>query len=147
MWVPGVVVSGVVRRKRHLVLAEMVAAAGRAGSYEQPWRLVPHVWEHFSSEAAILEELQRDWRTALAGEIYVAIEAGQGDLQADVLKAWTAVLRRQSHARRILEAHADHPSIAAAMTKEKALLASFAALAVTGVTAEAPSSADVVTAA
>lgn len=128
MWVPGVVVSGVVRRKRHLVLAEMVAAAGRAGVYEEPWRLVPQVWDHFSSEAAILEELQRDWRTALAGEVYVAIEAGQGDLQADVLKAFAAVQRRQTHARRILEAHADHPSIAAAMKKEKTLLSSFAGL-------------------
>ena len=146
MWV-----SGVVRRRRHLVLAEMVAAAGRTGTYEQPWRLVPHVWDHFTSEAAILEELQRDWRTALAGEIYVRIEAGEGDLQADVLTAFAAVQRRQAHARRILEVHADHPSIAAAMKKERALLGSFAALAALGSpTADAsaaPSSAEVVSAA
>ena len=123
MWV-----SGAVRRKRHVALAEMVAIAGRTGTYEQPWRLTPHIWDHFGSEAAILEELQRNWRTALAGEIYVTIEAGQGDLQADVLKAFSAVMRRQTHARRILEAHAEHPSIAGAMKKEKALMASFSGL-------------------
>jgi hypothetical protein len=123
MWV-----SGVVRRKRHVALAEMVALAGRTGAYEKPWRLTPHIWDHFASEAAILEELQRDWRTALAGEVYVTIEAGEGDLQADVMKAFCAVQRRQGHARRILEAHADHPAIAGAMKKEKALLASFSGL-------------------
>jgi hypothetical protein len=120
--------SGVVRRRRHVALAEMVAAAGRMDSYAQPWRLTPRIWEHFRDEASILEELQRDWRTALAGEVYVAIEAGEGDLQADVLKAFTTVSRRHTHARRILEAHADHPAIAAAMRKERALLASFGTL-------------------
>lgn len=120
--------SGVVRRKRHVALAEMVAAAGRMGSYERPWRLTPRIWDHFTDEGSILEELQRDWRTSLAGEVYVAIEAGQGDLQADVMKAFTTVSRRHAHARRILEAHADHPAIAAAMRKERALLASFGAL-------------------
>lgn len=121
--------SGVVRRRRHLALAEMVAAAGRCGRYEQPWLLTPRIWEHFADEGSILEELQRDWRTSLAGEVYVAIEAGQGDLQADVAKAFLTVSRRHSHARRILEAHADHPAIAAAMRKEHALLASFGSLA------------------
>jgi hypothetical protein len=120
--------SGVVRRRRHVALAEMVAAAGRMDSYEQPWRLTPRIWEHFRDEGSILEELQRDWRTSLAGEVYVAIEAGEGDLQADVLKAFTTVSRRHAHARRILEAHADHPAIAAAMRKERALLASFGTL-------------------
>src|SRR5690349_14745965 len=76
VWEDAMWVSGVVRRKRHVALAEMVAIAGRTGTYEQPWRLTPHIWDHFGSEAAILEELQRDWRTALAGEIYVTIEAG-----------------------------------------------------------------------
>ena len=130
--------SGVVRRKRHVALAEMVAAAGRMDSYEQPRRLTPRIWDHFADEGSILEELQRDERTALAGEVYVAIEAGQGDLQADVTKAFTTVARRHAHARRILEAHADHPAIAAAMRKERALMASFGAL----VGAEAPLTGD-----
>lgn len=117
--------SGAMRRRRHVALAEMVAAAGRADSYEQPWRLAPQIWDHFRDEGSILEELQRDWRTSLAGEVYVAIEAGQGDLQADVMKAFANVSRRHLHARRILEAHAEHPAIASAMRKERALLAAF----------------------
>lgn len=127
--------SGTLRRRRHVALADMIATAGRTGTYEAPWRLTPHIWDHFADEAGILAEIQRDWRTALAGEIYVAIEAGDGDLQADVMKAFSAVSRRHANARRILEAHADHPAIAAAMRKEKALLASFSGLLAGAVTA------------
>jgi len=65
---------------------------------------------------------------ALAGAVYVAIEAGQGDLQQDVMKAFTTVSQRHAGARRILEANAAHPAIADAMRKERALLSSFAGL-------------------
>jgi len=121
MWV-----SGITRRRRHGVLAEMVAVADRSGDYTTPWRAAPQVWEHYRSEADILRDLQQDWRAALAGAVYLAIEAGQGDLQHDVVKAFATVSKRHAGARRILEANATHPAIESAMRKERALLSSFA---------------------
>ena len=130
-------VNGITRRRRHAVLAEMVSTAVRTGSFSTPWRATPQVWEHYRSEAEILRELQHDWRTALAGAVYVAIEAGDGDLQQDVMRAFTTVSRRHVGTRRILEAHADHPAIAAAMRKEQALLSSFAGVLAVDVVAAA----------
>ena len=60
------------------------------------------------------------------------MHAGDGDLQADVTRAFTTVTKRHSGLRKVLEAHADHPAIAAAMRKEQALLSSVAL----GVTAD-----------
>lgn len=121
--------SGALRRRRHLALAEMVAQAVGTDRLDAPWHHVPTVWEHFRDEAEILRELHQDWRTAFAGAIYVAIEQGEGDLQQDVLSAYRSLQRRYAGVRRILEHHADHPAIAAAMRKERALLSSFSILA------------------
>ena len=118
-------VNGIARRRRHSVLAEMVSTAVRTGDFATPWRATPQIWEHYRNEAEILRELQHDWRTALAGAVYVAIEAGDGDLQQDVMRAFTRMSRRHLGTRRILEANADHPAIAGAMRKEQALLSSF----------------------
>ncbi len=104
----------------------MIEAAQRTGSYTAPWRSTPGVWEFFSDEADLLRHLQTTWRNALAGAVYVAIEAGEGDLQADVTKAYATVCSRHPGLRKVLEAHAEHPAIAAAMRKEKALLTSVA---------------------
>jgi hypothetical protein len=117
--------SGGARQRRHAALARMVAAAGGAGDYTDPWRRTPQVWEHFRDEGEILRELQQQWRTALAGAIYCAIESGDGDLPGDVVKAWSTVAQRHPHVRGVLEAHRHHPAIAAAMAKEKSLLSSF----------------------
>ncbi len=114
--------SGVMRRRSHAALLDMIDEAARAGSYEAPWRFTPHVWQHFRSEADILCQLQRQWRTALAGAIYVAIEQGEGDLRSDVSAAFEKVKRKHQGLRKVLEAHADHPAIAAAMRKERSLL-------------------------
>ena len=100
----------------------MVAAAHRTGHYTEPWRSTPGVWEHFGSESEILQCLQRTWRNALAGAVYVAIEAGNGDLAADVARAYEATCRRHPGVRQILRAHCGHPAIAAAIRKEQALL-------------------------
>ncbi len=118
-------VNGIARRRRHSVLAEMVSTAVRTGDFATPWRATPQIWEHDRNEAEVLRELQHDWRTALAGAVYVAIEAGDGDLQQDVMRAFTKMSRRHLGTRRILEANADHPAIAGAMRKEQALLSSF----------------------
>ena len=134
--------SGVVRRKRHIVLAAMIESAVRRGDFSAPWRSTPAVWDYFADEGGILRELQQDWRTALAGEVYVAIEAGDGDLHADVVKAFTKVHRRHRGLRAILEANADHPAIAAAMRKERALLSGFLGL-VDAVAADEPAAASV----
>lgn len=123
--------SGVTRRRRHVVLAEMVENAVRTGEFEVPWRTTPQVWEFFHDEADILRDLQQDWRTALAGAVYCAIESGEGDLQEDVLKAFRKVEKRHLGVRRILEANADHPAIAAAMRKERQLLSGFAGVLTT----------------
>jgi hypothetical protein len=113
------------RRRSHVALLEMIESAARAGSFESPWRATPQVFEFFRDEGEILSQLQREWRTALAGAVYVAIEAGQGDLQRDVMTAFRKVERKHYGLRKVLEAHADHPSIAAAMRKERALLSAF----------------------
>lgn len=128
--------SGVMRRRSHAVLLEMIENAARTGSFEAPWRATPHIWEHFRDEADLLCHLQREWRTALAGAVYVAIEAGEGDLQHDVTHAFQKMQRKHHGLRKVLEAHADHPSIAAAMRKERALLSAF-----TGQTSDAPQAA------
>ena len=124
--------SGVMRRRSDAALLEMIENAARWDSYDSPWHSTPQVWQHFSNEGEILSQLQRQWRTALAGAIYVAIEAGDGDLQADVTRAFEKVQRKHHGLRRILETHADHPSIAAAMRKERSLLSAFAGLSTGG---------------
>jgi hypothetical protein len=129
-------VNGIARRRRHSVLADMVSTAVRTGDYTTPWRATPQVWEHYRNEAEILRELQHNWRTALAGAVYVAIEAGDGDLQQDVMRAFTKMSHRHLGTRRILEANAEHPAIAGAMRKEQARLSSF-----TGALAAVPTAA------
>jgi hypothetical protein len=118
--------SGTTRRRQQVAVSHMIETAQRTGSWTSPWRSSPDVWEYFSDEADILRHLQSTWRTALAGAVYVAIEAGEGDLRTDVAKAFATVCQRHSGLRKVLEAHADHPAIAAAMRKERALLGSLA---------------------
>ena len=120
--------SGITRRRSDAALLEMIDNAARWGSYDSPWHSTPQVWQHFRNEGEILSQLQRQWRTALAGAVYVAIEAGDGDLQADVTRAFEKVQRKHGALRRILEAHAEHPSIVAAMRKERALLSGLVGL-------------------
>jgi hypothetical protein len=107
----------------------MIESAVRNGDFEAPWRSTPQVFEFFRDEAELLRHLQREWRTALAGAVYVAIEAGDGDLQHDVMRALDKTRTRLGGARRILQAHADHPAIAGAMRKERALLSCFIGVA------------------
>ena len=114
--------SGAVRRRQHLAVTEMVARAQRTGDYTAPWRATPSVWEHFRDESEILTHLQQTWRNALAGAVYVAVEQGDGDLPADVSRAFETTCRRHAGVRRVLEAHRDHPAIARAMRKEQSLL-------------------------
>jgi hypothetical protein len=121
--------SAVARRRRHAALSEMVDTARHSGRFDAPWEATPQVWEFFRDEDELLRHLQREWRTALAGAVYVAIEAGDGDLQEDIPKAFQKTFARHQGLRRILEANSDHPAIAAAMRKERALLSSFVGLA------------------
>ncbi|CAA9362024.1 MAG: hypothetical protein AVDCRST_MAG47-280 [uncultured Nocardioidaceae bacterium] len=124
--------SGITRRRSDAALLEMIENAARWGSFDSPWHSTPQVWQHFRDEGEILCQLQRQWRTALAGAIYVAIEAGDGDLRADVTRAFEKVQRKHHGLRKILEAHSDHPAIAASMRKERALLSSFVGLSTGG---------------
>lgn len=124
--------SGMTRRRSDAALLEMIDNAARRNSFDSPWHSTPEVWQHFRNEGEILCQLQRRWRTALAGEIYVAIEAGDGDLQADVTRAFEKVQRKHHALRKILEAHAEHPAIAAAMRKERSLLSTFVGLTADG---------------
>ena len=123
--------SGATRRRQQLAVSQMIETAQRSGSFSAPWRSTPAVWEHFSDESDLLRHLQATWRNALAGAVYVAIEAGRGDLQADVARAYATVSQRHAGLRQVLEAHADHPAIAAAVRKERALLASVSAVSAT----------------
>ncbi|HET6561664.1 MAG TPA: hypothetical protein VFG72_07295 [Marmoricola sp.] len=101
---------------------EMIELAERTGSFATPWRAAPYVWEFFHDEGELLRQLQHDWRTALAGAVYVAIDSGEGDLQEDVTTAFQRIRTRYAGTRAILEANAEHPAIAGAMRKERALL-------------------------
>lgn len=118
--------SGMTRRRRQSALAEMVRLAERTGDVTTPWRGFPRIWEWFQDEDDILRQLQQDWRLGLVGAIYVAINTGHGDLPADVAKALRLTTSRYAGTRAILEANADHPAIAQAMRKERALLSNFA---------------------
>ena len=124
--------SGTTRRRQQVAVSQMIDTAQRSGHYAAPWRSTPSVWEFFSDEADILRHLQQTWRNALAGAVYVAIEAGDGDLRADVTKAFGTVCQRHAGLRMVLEAHAEHPAIAPAMRKEQALLTSLAVSASAG---------------
>lgn len=115
-------VAGTLRIRRHSVLSDMVQAAVRAGSYAEPWERTPRVWEGYDSEGDILRDLHQQWRTELAGAIFVAIERGNGDLCADVGAAYAEVIAKLSGVKKILDTYADHPSIAGAIAKERALL-------------------------
>ena len=117
--------SGIARRRQRTALMAMVRAAVASGTVEAPWRADPDVLHFYADEGEILRELQVEWRTALAGAVYVAIEAGDGDLARDVRSAYDKVAKRLSGVRRILEANREHPAIAAAMRKEQSLLAGF----------------------
>ena len=77
MWNPGAL-----RQRRRSVLDRVIAAAAH-GDHREPWLLVPGVWETYRGPGQLLVELHRQWRTALAGAVYVAIETGQGDLAHD----------------------------------------------------------------
>ena len=121
--------SGATRRRQQIAVSQMLEAALHREQFTTPWRATPAVWEFFSDESDLLRHLQQTWRNALAGAVYVAIEAGDGDLRADVTKAFSTVCQRHAGLRKVLEAHADHPAIASAMRKERALLASVAAVA------------------
>ena len=118
--------SGAIRRRRLSALAAMVEHAVRTDDFTSPWESTPEIWQHYGNAGEILRDLQHKWRTALAGEIYLAIEQGEGDLPSDVFGALQKMRRRHSGVRRVLEANADHPAIAAAMRKERALLSCFA---------------------
>jgi hypothetical protein len=100
----------------------MVEHAERTATFTEPWRLLPEVLQQFGSEAEILRELSRQWWSAFAGAVYLALEAGDGDLVADVTRAYAEVHGRHHAVRQILQAHADHPAIAPAMAKEGRLL-------------------------
>jgi hypothetical protein len=117
--------SGIARRRQRTALLDMVRAAVGAGMVEAPWRADPDVLHFYADEGEILRELQVEWRTALAGAVYVAIEAGDGDLAHDVRTAYDKVAKRLDGIRQVLEANRDHPAIAAAMRKEQALLSGF----------------------
>jgi hypothetical protein len=116
----------VIRRRRQDALVAMVESAARTGDFSRPWDAAPGIWEHYADAGDILRDLQQKWRTALAGEVYLAIEGGNGDLPQDIQRALQKVRRRYAGVRQVLEAHADHPAIAAAMRKERALLSCFA---------------------
>ena len=122
--------SGAARRRQQLAAKQMVAAAEATGDYTAPWRSDPSVWEHFSTEADILVHLQKSWRNALAGAIYVAMEQGGpsgSDLTTTVDTVFETIARRHRGVRAVLEAHREHPAIRAAMAKEETLLASLRA--------------------
>ncbi|WP_148573676.1 hypothetical protein [Nocardioides caldifontis] len=119
--------SGITRRRQRTALLDMVRAAVDTGMVEAPWRADPDVLHFYADEGAVLRELQAEWRHALAGAVYVAIEVGDGDLAHDVRSAYEKVAKRLTGVRQILEANRDHPAIAAAMRKEQALLSSFVA--------------------
>lgn len=115
--------SGALRLRQKHALVEMVAAARSAGSYAEPWDRTPRVWETYDSEADILRDLHQQWRTELAGAIFIAIDQGRGDLCADVGTAYARVIAHLPGVKEILDAYADHPAIAGAVRKERALLA------------------------
>jgi hypothetical protein len=114
--------SGALRIRRHDALAEMVRLADHAASYAEPWARTPRIWEFYKNESDILRELHQQWRTDLAGTVFVAIEQGQGDLAADVSTAYAETGARLGGVRKILDEYAEHPAIAAAVRKERALL-------------------------
>ena len=115
--------SATIRARRQGALAYMVHIAELRGSVAEPWDNVPRIWESYDNEGEILRDLHSRWRTELAGAIFIAIEKGRGDLCADVGAAYAEAIARVGGVKRIIDAYADHPAIASAVAKERALLA------------------------
>ena len=116
MWNPGVL------RQRRMSALDRVVARAELGDVVEPWLEVPGIWQTYRNPAEVLVELHKRWRTALAGAVYVAIEAGRGDLAEDVSRANASVAEQHRGLRSILVAHADHPAIATQLGKEDRLL-------------------------
>jgi hypothetical protein len=113
-----------VRRGRRSGLGVMLDLADGTGDFHRPWLRTPEIWRYFDDEAEILRDLQRQWSIELGGAMFAAIQSGDGDLTRDVASAYAEALARSYAVYKILEAHSDHPAIAAERTKEGRLLAS-----------------------
>lgn len=105
-------------------LASMLEEAARAREYREPWRRTPAIWKHYADEGEILRTLQRQWSIELGGALFAVIQDGAGDLPSDVAVAHAETVARNHALYRVLEAHADHPSIRQGRAKEHRLLAS-----------------------
>ena len=112
---------GALRQRRRSALERVVARA-QHGEVAEPWLGVPGIWQTYRNPGEILVALHRLWRTALAGAVYIAIEAGRGDLAEDVAAAYASMLEQHRALRAILDAHAHHPAIAHELAKEGRLL-------------------------
>ncbi len=108
---------------RSSVVNTIVTRAAAGASAAAAWTGVAGVWEHFEDETHLLRELQQRWFHALAANVDLALEIGEGELADDVRNAYRSTVERHRGLRRILDECSQHPALVPLVRREHALLA------------------------
>ena len=114
---------------RMAVVRSVIGYADRSRRGDLPWHEAPRAAEFFDTPDDLLRALQRVWITRLTARLDVVLESGSGDPRADVRSAWQDLAAYSPGLRRILDAHADEPALAAGLRTERRFVAVAAGLA------------------
>lgn len=92
-----------------------------------PFHQVPGVAEVFTGPDELLLALHHRWTLKLTGRVGLALAAAERDPRFDLVDGTAAAYREAAAEnpvlRRLLDAHADHPALAAAVAAEHRMLA------------------------
>ena len=113
---------------RDQALRAVIALADRRRDGLLPWDEIADASAAFGSPADLLAALQMRWYTRLSGSVETVLGDQPGDLEQGVVHAWRYAAADLPGVRAVLDAHLDHPAIAAARRKELALLATASGL-------------------
>jgi len=102
------------------LVTEVLAEVARTGRPEI--RRIDEVREVFGSVDAFLLAVHHRWRTALTARLDALLEDPPTDLDAAVHALWTDPGLGGRGLRSLLDAHAEHPALAAAQDRERLLV-------------------------
>ncbi len=107
---------------KFLLVREVLAEAARTGRPEITRR--DEVEAAFGGVEAFLLALHHRWRTALLARLDALLEGAGSpdDFDAAVVAAWNDPTTGGRGVRALLDAHADHPALAAAQERERRLV-------------------------
>lgn len=111
--------------RRKNALHEVLAVANRRSDISVADALdsVPGARDAFTSEDEFLLDAQMYWASQLSGQLELLVGTGADTPEVGVISAWVATAATAPGARRLLDAHADHPALAKAFQKEEEIIA------------------------